>query len=142
LSSLTLRGIAQALGGHVEGLYVRAPGPGHSPRDRSMQVSLFPRAENGFIVHSHAGDDWQACREHVMQRLGLSRDVRARRRERVSRLTDDEERYAQARELWHGARTDELRQQLRAVYPNLFKDDAAWTEAFAVVEREKARNQS
>ena len=126
---LTLRGIAQALGGHVEGSSVSAPGPGHSRRDRSLQVSLSSRAENGFVVHSHAGDDWQACREHVMQRLGLSRDIKSKPRKPISRLTDEQERYAKARELWHGARTDDLRQRLREVYPDLFKDDAAWAEA-------------
>jgi putative DNA primase/helicase len=126
---LTLRGLAQALGGHVEGSCVRVPGPGHSKRDDSLRIVLSSRAENGFVVHSHAGDDWQACRDYVVQRLGLSRDIKSRPRRFVPRLTGEQERYARARELWHAARTDDLREQLRKVYPNLFKDDAAWAEA-------------
>ena len=132
---ISLREIAQALGGEVNGDCVRAPGPGHSKHDRSLKVTLWPRADHGFVVHSHAGDDWKLCRDHVMQRLGLSREgwpKKARRSDDPSVRTvyRDQERYAKARELWHGARTNELRDELRLVYPKLFKDDAAWNEAF------------
>jgi hypothetical protein len=34
-------------------------------------VRLQPTAPDGFLVHSHAGDDWQECRDYVRQRLGL-----------------------------------------------------------------------
>jgi hypothetical protein len=50
---------------------ILCPGPGHSPRDRSLAVRLDPRAPDGFLVCSHAGDDWRQCRDHVRQRLGL-----------------------------------------------------------------------
>jgi hypothetical protein len=67
-----LRTIARALGGEVAGLdQVLAPGPGHRPKDRSLSVRLSLHAPDGFIVHSHAGDDWRACRDHVMRRLGI-----------------------------------------------------------------------
>lgn len=66
-----LRAVAVALGGNVVGQQVLAPGPGHSRRDRSLAVRLDPGAPDGFIVCSHAGDDWRDCRDHVRQHLGL-----------------------------------------------------------------------
>src|SRR5215203_5552539 len=64
------RNIARALGGDVAGRdRVLAPGPGHSPADRSLQVTL--GGSEHFLVHSFAGDDWRRCRDHVRQRLGL-----------------------------------------------------------------------
>src|SRR3954470_1760683 len=66
-----VRTISRALGGEVIGSdQVLAPGPGHSPKDRSLAVRLSRHAPDGFIVHSHAGDDWQACRDYVAQCLG------------------------------------------------------------------------
>jgi putative DNA primase/helicase len=66
-----LRSIAVALGGVVSGRQVLAPGPGHSPRDRSLAIRISDQAPDGFLVHSHAGDDWRECREYVRSRLGL-----------------------------------------------------------------------
>jgi putative DNA primase/helicase len=64
-----LRHAARALGGDIVGRdQVLCPGPGHSLRDRSLAVRF---VANGFIVHSHANDDWQICRDHVSARLGL-----------------------------------------------------------------------
>jgi hypothetical protein len=34
-------------------------------------VKLDPRAPDGFLCFSHAGDDWQDCRDYVRERLGL-----------------------------------------------------------------------
>jgi putative DNA primase/helicase len=69
---IDIRQIAKALGGDVAGANtILAPGPGHSPGDRSMAVRLDPRAPDGFVTFSHAGDDWKDCRDHVRQRLGL-----------------------------------------------------------------------
>lgn len=68
---MDLKQIAVALGGEVAGRQVIAPGPGHSPRDRSLAIRLDPSAPDGFLLHSFAGDDWQACRDHVRHRLGL-----------------------------------------------------------------------
>ena len=66
------RNIAVALGGQVAGPNaVLCPGPGHSPRDRSLAVRLDPAAPDGFLVHSHSGDDWAMCRDYVRKRLGL-----------------------------------------------------------------------
>src|SRR5215472_12278561 len=65
---IDLRQAARALGGDIAGRdQVLCPGPGHSPRDRSLAVRF---VADGFIVHSHANDDWQTCRDHVSARLG------------------------------------------------------------------------
>ncbi|WP_084674107.1 DUF7146 domain-containing protein, partial [Methylobacterium sp. WSM2598] len=70
-SCLSLTDIARALGGKVMGQCVRAPGPGHSRTDNSLVVWLDVGAPDGFRVHSHADDPFDACREHVRARLGL-----------------------------------------------------------------------
>jgi putative DNA primase/helicase len=70
---LSLRAIARLLGGEVSGGQVLAHGPGHSPKDRSLCVRLSARAPDGFIVHSYAGHDFQACRDYVPERLGIER---------------------------------------------------------------------
>ncbi|MGD9739870.1 MAG: toprim domain-containing protein [Bauldia sp.] len=61
---------ARILGGDTAGSKtVLCPGPGHSPRDRSLSVTF---AESDFTVFSHAGDDWRACKDEVRRRLGLA----------------------------------------------------------------------
>ena len=77
---LDLRTLARALGGEVAGNQVLAPGPGHSPRDRSLSVRLSATAPDGFVVHSFAGDDWRAGLEHVRESLGLPPREKAPRR--------------------------------------------------------------
>jgi hypothetical protein len=62
------REIALALGGDVVSFNrVAAPGPGHSPKDRSLSVLI---TGSDFIVHSFAGDDWRVCKDYVRARLG------------------------------------------------------------------------
>jgi hypothetical protein len=63
--------LAKALGGEGRGNEILAPGPGHSAEDRSLSVKVDPGARDGFIVHSHAGDDWQKCRDYVREKAGL-----------------------------------------------------------------------
>jgi putative DNA primase/helicase len=66
------RSIARALSGVVVGRdTVSAPGPGHSPEDRSLSIKVDANASDGFVVYSHAGDDWKACRDYVRSQLGL-----------------------------------------------------------------------
>jgi hypothetical protein len=65
------RNLARGLGGDVTGDEIRAPGPGHNPKDRSLSVKADPGAPDGFIVHSHAGNDWQGCRDYVREKAGL-----------------------------------------------------------------------
>ena len=67
---MTAREIALALGGDVVSVKrVAAPGPGHSPTDRSLSVLI---TGSDFIVHSFAGDDWRVCKEYVRSRLNRS----------------------------------------------------------------------
>jgi putative DNA primase/helicase len=70
--SAFLRDIARALGGDISGRSVVAPGPDHSRKDRSLSVKLSASSPDGFIVHSHAGDDWRQCRDYVRGKLGLA----------------------------------------------------------------------
>jgi hypothetical protein len=65
---------AAALGGDVSGREtILCPGPGRSPKDRSLSVKFDPTAPDGFLTHSHAGDDGRECRDYVRERLGLPR---------------------------------------------------------------------
>jgi len=68
---LTPTQIARALGGKVSGDHVLAPGPGHSPKDRSLSIKLDATAPDGFLVHSFAGDDPIRCKDYVREKLGL-----------------------------------------------------------------------
>src|SRR5271170_6887776 len=74
----SLHQIAHRLGGQVAAGQISCPGPGHSKRDRSMTVRLSQTDADGFVVHSHAGDDFRDCRDHVRSRLGLARKDRRR----------------------------------------------------------------
>ena len=60
-----LRSLARLLGGDVIGRQVLAPGPGHSPKDRSLSVTISATAPEGFLAFSHAGDDFAECRVAV-----------------------------------------------------------------------------
>jgi hypothetical protein len=74
-----LKELARLLDGDVSGSQVVAPGPGHSRKDRSLSVRLSPFAPDGFLVFSHAGDDWRVCRDFVRERSGLPCEDRQRR---------------------------------------------------------------
>ena len=67
---IDLRILQRALGGEVSGGQVLCPGPGHSPRDRSLAVRPSPSGD-GFVVYSHCGNDWRVCRDYVRERLRL-----------------------------------------------------------------------
>jgi putative DNA primase/helicase len=83
--NLDIRRAAALLGGEMTGRSrVACPGPGHSPLDRSLSVS-FLDGVGGFLVHSFAGDGWQACRDHVKAHLGLQDEHRPPARARVIR---------------------------------------------------------
>jgi AAA domain len=70
-AGISLQYLARALGGEVSGGQVLAPGPGHSPADRSMSVKLDDSAPDGFVAHSFAGDDPIDCKDYVRDKLGL-----------------------------------------------------------------------
>jgi hypothetical protein len=69
--TLPLEKIAESLGGDVHEVEVRAPGPGHSPEDRSLSVQLDATALDGLLIHSFSGDDLIECRRHIRKKLGL-----------------------------------------------------------------------
>jgi hypothetical protein len=60
---MSLEAAARALSGDIRNGQVVCPGPGHSPRDRSLAVRF--NAGGGYVVHSFAGDDPMDCRDHV-----------------------------------------------------------------------------
>jgi hypothetical protein len=65
-------GLAKALGGEVRGNQVLAPGPGHSPADRSLSILVDDRAPGGFIVNAFSPrDDAIECRDYVREKAGL-----------------------------------------------------------------------
>src|SRR5580700_4529808 len=68
---LSLRSLAKALGGEVSGGQILCPGPGHSPKDRSLSVTFSPDAPDGFVVNSFSNDDFGDCRDYVREKLGL-----------------------------------------------------------------------
>ncbi|MEG9525085.1 MAG: toprim domain-containing protein [Hyphomicrobiales bacterium] len=68
---MDLRSAARALGGEVVGRGIVCPGPHHSRQDRSLSILFDAAAPGGFTLHSHAGDDFGVCRDHVRDRLGL-----------------------------------------------------------------------
>lgn len=102
---LALKELARILGGDVSGSQVLAPGLGHSRKDRSLCVRLSAHAPDGFIVFSHAGDDWRESRDYVRDRMGLPRQAgphrpsEARRRASARR---SEEEDGRALSLWQG----------------------------------------
>jgi hypothetical protein len=74
MTGLDARSLARALGGEAHGRgRVLAPGPGHSPRDRSLSIRVDPAAPEGFVLDTFsARDDWRQCRDYVRERIGLS----------------------------------------------------------------------
>jgi putative DNA primase/helicase len=103
-SALSLREIAHMLGGELAGQQVVCPGPGHSPRDRSLSVRLDPRAPGGLLVHSFANDDALLCKDFVRERLGLERKLShcpaPLERGTVGQDHPDSERTVRALALW------------------------------------------
>ena len=66
---LDARVIARAMAGELTGPdSVNAPGPGHSPQDRSLSITV---RRGRICVFSHSGDDWRICRDYVLDKLGL-----------------------------------------------------------------------
>jgi hypothetical protein len=82
---ISVREAARLLSGDVIGRdHILCPGPGHGRADRSLAVWLTPDGE--VRVHSHAGDDWRDCRDHVREILRLP-DWRDRPRSAPRRAT-------------------------------------------------------
>jgi hypothetical protein len=91
-----LGAIARRLGGEAFGDQILCPGPGHfSPLDRSLSVKF--ASDGSFVVHSFAGDDWVACRDHVKSRIGESP---APQPIRMALPHETEKNLGRARHLW------------------------------------------
>ena len=98
-----LKQSAHLLGGDICGNGVVAPGPGHSPRDRSLMVTFDEAAPNGFVTHSYAGDDWRDCRDHVKDLLGIASNdftPKARNWLKPIKMVDDSQRITKALAMW------------------------------------------
>lgn len=108
MTAVSLPALARALRGDVVSGQVLAPGPGHSPRDRSLAVRVSPSAPDGFLAFSHAGDDWRSCRDYVRDRLGLGGSEIVRRRTILpapaASEPDKSDRIPHALALWAEAR--------------------------------------
>lgn len=101
---LSLRELKDSLGGDICGRGVSAPGPGHSPRDRSLMVTPDANAPDGFLVHSFAGDDFRDCRDHVKDRLGIGRSgykPKIRTSQAATVAADDTKRVSMALSIWN-----------------------------------------
>src|SRR5262249_11740711 len=62
---------AHALGGEVAGGQVRAPGPNHSPIDRSLSVKINDAGDD-IVTHSFAdGADQIAVKDWARQKIGM-----------------------------------------------------------------------
>jgi putative DNA primase/helicase len=100
-----LERLAQALGGEISDGQVLCPGPGHSEHDRSLAVRPSDKTPYGFVTYSYAGDDWRACRDHVLQKLGQPLEQQPERRphHHSNGTPSADERTARALELWREA---------------------------------------
>ena len=70
------RAVTKALGGDWHGTYGMAPGPGHSPKDRSLKIIDGPGCEP--IFHSFAGEPWWEVTDAIRS-MGLLPERRAPR---------------------------------------------------------------
>jgi AAA domain len=87
--TLSLGEIIQALGGDALSLgQVSVPGPGRSAGDRSLLIWLSSTAPDGFELESLVGDDINACRDYVRQRVGLAPFAPKANGERATREGD------------------------------------------------------
>ena len=59
------------MGGDVVGQDALVPGPNHSPKDRSLSVRIDPAVPGSILTYSFCGDDVNACRDYVREKLGL-----------------------------------------------------------------------
>ena len=101
------RALTRSLGGDWHGDYGLVPGPGHSPRDRSVKVW---DTEAGVRCHSFAGDRWQDVRD-AWKAQGLLNGVlngvaanhgSASRRDKIDE--DQCRKTEAARRIWRNAR--------------------------------------
>ena len=100
---MTARSITKARGGDWSGNYGLLPGPGHSPKDRSLKVWDGP--DGGVLVHSFAGDDWRDCRAHLGLGSDRARGVHHQRPTRPVERDPEPDRTGAALEIWRASRS-------------------------------------
>jgi putative DNA primase/helicase len=107
MSALDPRTIVSILGGDVTGRNsCNVPGSGHSKTDRSLSITIDPKAPDGFVVHSFSTDHALACKDYVRERLGLGRWESGKGRRLQLRVVDSgpdpaqEERKQWALKIW------------------------------------------
>lgn len=68
----TMREIVAIMGGYVinGGNGAKVPGPGHSKNDDSLSISMRDD-QQGYVVESFAGDDWQSCDAYFRHKMNL-----------------------------------------------------------------------
>ena len=124
---IDVRSLAAALGGDISGRdSVRAPGPGHSPADRSLSIKVDLSAPGGFVVKSFADDDPILCKDYVRERAGLPPWEPVRRHPNVARKPIAKAGSAPAEYIYKQA---DGTPYLRVVRPGFFQshwDGSAW----------------
>jgi hypothetical protein len=82
-----------------------------------LTIKLTTTVPDGFIVHSHAGDDWRTCRDYVRSKLGLPEwkpgawdeaAVRIEVNQRPAPTEEDAIRIERAVSIWNEAGDPEL----------------------------------
>jgi putative DNA primase/helicase len=114
MTLLDIKSAARALGGDAFGRRsISCPGPGHSRRDRSLEVTF--NSDGSFVVRSYSGDDWKECRDHVKALLGLSDDKPVAINDNTPRVDPDRlQKQQDALSIW--ARSVPLRGTLAERY--------------------------
>jgi hypothetical protein len=69
LAAITLKEVAVAVGGNLNGKWINVRAPGHTSGDHSLGFRFEPNAPDGFLLNSFAGDDPTTCRIHVKKLL-------------------------------------------------------------------------
>lgn len=122
ISDFTLEEIAMRLGGSDR--KISYPGPSHSEGDRSLSIKLDAEKSGGFVVYSHAGDDWPECRDYVVGELGLSLGGKPRKpRKLMPKEQAEREALSEAREKARSDGREHKLQTLAAAWKRMLAPD-------------------
>lgn len=99
---MTARAITKTRGGDWSGNYGLLPGPGHSPKDRSLKV--WDGRDGNVLVHSFAGDAWRDCRAYLGLDGAQARGARHQRPPRPEERDPEPDRTEAALEIWRASR--------------------------------------
>jgi putative DNA primase/helicase len=102
--SSSLHEMARLLGGEVHRSRISCPGPGHSPKDRSLSVWF--DAEGNIACNSFASDDWAECMDYVRDRLGLPEFGSGKHEDKAADRRSPQERLGVALTQWEKDEAD------------------------------------